>query len=65
MIYFPSLNSLYIESNIVDIQFSIFNFYILANILLVVGMPRSCVGMLPWKEGGILIENPLASKANQ
>jgi hypothetical protein len=52
---FPSLNSLYGELYIIDICFSDFNFYVLANVLLRVGILHGCTGAFLRKEGGIQV----------
>ncbi len=49
------LNSLYKVSYIIEICFSYFNFYILANVLLGAGMLWGCMAAFHKKEGGIQV----------
>jgi hypothetical protein len=46
----------------IDRPFSNFNFYILVNILLGVGMLHSYIGVFPRKEGGIQLLAGLAKQ---
>ncbi len=45
------LNSLYGDSFLIDILFRYFNFYILVDILLGLGMLHGCAGVYPRKDG--------------
>ncbi len=49
------LNNLCKVSYITEICFSYLNFYVLANVLLGVGMLWGCMGAFPGKEGGVQV----------